>query len=371
MDDNENYHAPRIIAFYLPQYHPIPENDLWWGEGFTEWTNVVKAKPLFRGHDQPHVPADLGYYDLRSPQVRHAQADLAKAYGIYGFCYYHYWFEGKRLLELPLNEVLRSGEPDFPFCICWANENWSRNWDGKQDSVLIKQNYSLEDDALHIKELIPILADRRYIKINGKPIILVYRVNNLPDPNATSKLWREEVIKAGFPGIYLCSVISLVKLNFDPRRIGFDAAVSFPPNFAPLEPRLRPLWRRVFRRLKILKGDPFSSNKVISYPLFAERIRNMPYPNYKVFPGVMPGWDNSPRRKERALIFTQSTPKSYGRWLRSAINLTMHHLQGEEQLVFINAWNEWAEGNHLEPDSKWGRAYLEETHKSIIQSIPT
>ncbi|MDJ0634982.1 MAG: glycoside hydrolase family 99-like domain-containing protein [Xenococcaceae cyanobacterium MO_188.B29] len=183
----------KAIAFYLPQYHPIPENDKWWGKGFTEWTSVAKAKPLFKDHYQPHLPADLGFYDLRLPEVRQAQADLAREYGIYGFCYYHYWFNGKRLLERPFNEVLESGKPDFPFCLCWANENWTRRWDGQDREILIEQKYSVVDDREHIKSLISAFKDPRYIKIDGKPLFLIYRVNSLPDPSLTQKIWREEV----------------------------------------------------------------------------------------------------------------------------------------------------------------------------------
>src|ERR1035438_6297622 len=194
---------PRAIAFYLPQYHPIPENDAWWGKGFTEWISVTKARPLFKGHYQPQLPADLGFYDLRVPEARRAQAGLAREYGIHGFCYYHYWFHGKRLLERPFNDVLESGKPAFPFCLCWANENWTRRWDGKEEQVLLKQVYSIEDDIQHIRALLPVFKDSRYIKVNGKPVFLVYRIGNLPAPAETLRRWREEAAKAGLPGLYI------------------------------------------------------------------------------------------------------------------------------------------------------------------------
>jgi len=190
----------RAIALYLPQFHPVPENDEWWGRGFTEWRNVAKAKALFPGHYQPHLPADLGFYDLRLPEVREAQAELASQHGIHGFCYYHYWFNGRRILERPFNEVLESGKPDFPFCLCWANENWTRVWDGGERNVLLEQHYSFEDDLAHIRSLIPAFKDPRYIRINGKPLFLVYRTELLPDPAKTAALWQKEAIKAGLPG---------------------------------------------------------------------------------------------------------------------------------------------------------------------------
>lgn len=217
----------RAIAFYLPQFHPVPENDEWWGKGFTEWTNVTKAKPAFRNHYQPHLPSDLGFYDLRLPEIREQQAELARQYGIHGFCYYHYWFNGRRILERPLNEVLSSGNPDFPFCVCWANENWTRVWDGGEKELLLKQEYSLEDDRAHIRSLIDTLSDERYIRIDNKPLFLVYRTGLLPNPKMTSDVWREEAQKAGLADLYLVRVESHGDYT-DPADIGFDA--TFPPD---------------------------------------------------------------------------------------------------------------------------------------------
>ena len=360
--------APRAIAFYLPQFHPIPENDLWWGTGFTEWRNVAKAQSLFPGHYQPHIPANLGFYDLRLPEARIAQAQLAKAYGIHGFCYWHYWFNGKRVLERPFEEVLKSGEPDFPFCLAWANENWTRRWDGEDQEVLLYQGYSLEDDKAHIRSLLPAFNDPRYITINGKPLFLVYRVNSFPDPAATARLWRDEAVKAGLPGLYLCTVTSLPELNFDPKLIGFDAAVDFQPAWGDLPCREIPRSpKNLFSFLKKQKpvNPAYATNAVRSYRAVVENMMIRPRPEFKLFPGVTPGWDNSPRRKADACIFTDSEPETYGRWLRHAVSESLRRFEGEEKLVFINAWNEWAEGNHLEPDLKWGLRYLEETWNAV------
>lgn len=362
----------RAIAFYLPQYHPIPENDEWWGKGFTEWTNTAKAKPLFEGHYQPHVPADLGFYDLRLPEAREAQAALARAHGIHGFCYYHYWFGGRRLLERPFNDVLASGRPDFPFCLCWANENWTRRWDGEDQQVLLAQNYTLEDDLAHIRWLVNAFRDRRYITIDGKPLLLVYRANLLPNAARTARIWREEVAKAGLPGLYLCMVTGLPQLEFDPESIDFDSAVEFQPNWARLPHREAPpsntLLGSVFKSLAPLGREAYSDNKIWNYGGLVEAMTALPAPAHKQFPGVTPGWDNSPRRKTYALIFKESDPSIYGRWLRHAIRESLRRFRGDERLVFINAWNEWAEGNHLEPDLKWGTRYLQETRSALMEA---
>ena len=227
-DDDFPPERPKLLAFYLPQFHPIPENDEWWGTGFTEWRNVMKAKPQFPGHYQPHVPSELGFYDLRVPEVRERQADLARQFGIHGFCYYHYWFHGKRLLETPFNEVLASGSPDFPFALCWANEEWTRNWDAQTGRVLMEQRYSEEDDRAHIQWLIKAFTDSRYIKIDGRPLVLIYRAKKLPDARRTTDLWRSEAHRAGFPDLYLCKVES--HGDYDaPESDGFDANVAFFP----------------------------------------------------------------------------------------------------------------------------------------------
>lgn len=360
---------PRLISFYLPQFHPIPENNHWWGKGFTEWTNVARARPLVKGHYQPHLPAELGFYDLRLPETRQAQANLARQYGIFGFCYYHYWFNGKRLLQRPLDEVLKSGEPDFPFCVCWANENWTRRWNGEEQDVLMKQTYSAADDLAHIRALIPSFQDPRYIKINGRPLVLIYRVSSLPQPRQTADIWRQEAIKAGFPDLYLCTVVSLAALDFDPTSIGFDAAVDFPPNCnhrtQPIKP-IRCRFRKLDRQARRFFRDPYCEHAILRYSDLATNIMNRPEPEYKLFPCVAPGFDNSARRKSGASIYVGSTPEVYRKWLDRSINQTQRRFENrDERLVFVNAWNEWAEGNHLEPDQKWGHRYLEETKSAL------
>jgi len=218
----------RPIALYLPQFHPIPENDEWWGKGFTEWINVVKAKPSYKGHYQPHLPADLGFYDLRLEEVRQAQATMAKMHGIYGFCYYHYWFSSRRILERPFQEVFETRKPDFPFMLCWANENWTRTWDGLDDNILLKQNYSEEDDRLHIQSLIPFFNDKRYIKIGGRPVFAIYRSSLIPDPKSTIKIWRDEALKHGLE-LYLCRFESFGENGKNYVDDGFDAGIDFQP----------------------------------------------------------------------------------------------------------------------------------------------
>jgi len=357
--------APRVIAYYLPQFHPIPENDEWWGKGFTEWTNVAKAKPLFPGHYQPHLPADLGFCDLRVPETRQAQADLAREYGIYGFCYYHYWFSGRELLERPLREVLESGEPDFPFCICWANENWTRRWDGGESQILMRNEYSNEDDVAHFHHLLPYLRDSRYITIDGKPLLSIYRIDELPHPADTVSRWRDEASKAGLPGLYVCYIIANGRISPEPERYGCDACVERHMNGPGLP------WRMRSGRHGILRGAPaedgYSVHYVNSYrDMVAAALYDTPS-GVKVFSCVAPGWDNSPRRHSGARIYTDSTPELYGLWLRCALRRTCQCYTGDERVLFVDAWNEWGEGAHLEPDTRWGHAYLAATRTALVQ----
>jgi lipopolysaccharide biosynthesis protein len=355
----------RSLAFYLPQFHPIPENDEWWGEGFTEWTNVVPATPRFRGHRQPHVPADLGFYDLRVPEVRAAQADLALRFGVSGFCYYHYWFEGRRLLERPFDEVLRSGEPDFPFCLCWANENWTSAWDGKARDVLVRQTYSSKDDLAHIRWLGAAFSDRRYIRIGGKPLLLVYRAHHLPDPLRTAECWRAEAQRLGLGEIYLCSMQTGPAARIDPATLGFDAAVQFAPFYNLVRRHGRSLPARVAHRY--MPVEPLSTRHALyEYSDVIKDHLAVPSPPYVLHPCVTPGFDNSPRRPDQgATILRGSTPELYESWLREVVQ-RLQLSSNDEKLVFVNAWNEWAEGNHLEPCQRWGTRYLE-AHARVLE----
>jgi lipopolysaccharide biosynthesis protein len=349
------------IAFYLPQYHPIPENDEWWGPGFTEWRSVVRGVPLFSGHYQPHIPGELGFYDLRLSETRAAQAELARAHGISAFCYYHYWFNGRRLLERPFAEVLASREPDFPFCLCWANEKWTRAWDGTSGHVLVDQVYSEEDDRDHIRWLAEAFKDDRYVRVDGKPLFLVYRVRDMPDPLATALTWREEACRLGIGEIFLARVESFPDEHDDPRAIGFDAAVEFQPDGASLPEPLGRDWRSLLRFRS--SADVFVERRVFDYQRLVEQALTKPSPPYRRFPCVTPSWDNSPRRTTGGWIFHGSNPDSFERWLTAVAIAEATH--PEPRLLFINAWNEWAEGNHLEPDLHAGRAYLEATARAL------
>lgn len=359
----------KTIAFYLPQYHPIPENDEWWGKGFTEWTNVSKAKPLFTDHYQPHLPADLGFYDLRLPEARQTQADLAKAYGIHGFCYYHYWFTGQRLLERPFNDVLATNEPDFPFCLCWANENWTRRWDGQDEDILAEQVYGEADDRQHLRYLATAFQDPRYIHIDGKPLFLVYRANKIPHPLVTTKTWRDEARILGIGEIFLARVESCYDEQNDPKALGFDAAVEFQPDWSRLGwPLQRGRKWSLARKLKLAE-PAYANNTIYDYATIVERMLAKPLSTYKRFPCVTPAWDNAARRKDgNATILHNSTPEVYEKWLETVVQRELSN-PSSDRIVFINAWNEWAEGNHLEPCQKWGHAYLEATQK-VLKTVP-
>jgi len=351
----------RLIAFHLPQFHPIPENDAWWGKGFTEWTNVARARPHFPGHYQPHVPADLGYYDLRLPETRAAQTELARAYGIEGFCYYHYWFEGRRLLERPVNEVLASGEPRFPFCLCWANESWSRRWLGEARDVLMPQTYSAEDDVSHIRWLMRAFADPRYLRVNDRPLFLVYRPTDLPDPRRTTDLWRAECVRQGLPEPYLAATDAHCP-GVDCRRLGFDATLAFKPELAALPYHLddRPRLGKLRRNLQFGVWDP--RLKIHEYAA-AQRAMMAHQRAHPAIPSVLVGWDNSPRRGRNALVLTNPDPAAFERTLAEAIDQVRDRPR-DERMVFINAWNEWAEGNHLEPDLRFGHRFLEAVRRA-------
>ena len=343
----------RVIAFYLPQFHTIPENDAWWGAGFTEWHNVTRALPQFEGHQQPRLPADLGFYDLRTPGVMRAQAALAREAGIEGFCSYFYWFGGKTLLEAPLRGWLDDPTIELPMCLCWANENWSRRWDGRAEDILIAQAHSDEDDLAFIAHVADYLRDPRYIRVDGKPLLLVYRPHLLPDAAATARRWRDWCRDAGIGELQLAYVQSFERP--DPRDIGFDAAVEFPPNMSTPP--------SIVDRQALLNPD--FSGDVLDWRALANNIAARPLPAYPLYPGVNPGWDNEPRRSGKGRVFAHASPRGYRDWLRTTIHGRLGDFAPKDRIVFINAWNEWAEGAVLEPDTRLGHAWLAATRDAL------
>lgn len=344
----------RPIAIYLPQYHPIPENDKAWGEGFTEWTNVKKAKPLFEEHYQPHVPhEDIGYYDLRNPNVLIKQAQIAEQYGIYGFAFYHYWFNGQLLLNTPLENMLKLKEPNFPFLYIWANENWTKRWDGRDNEIIIKQNFSLEDDLKHIKYLCEnVFCDSRYIRIDNKPVFAIYRTELFPDIAVTAKVWKEKVKEYGFDDLYLVRVENFIK-NINPEDIGFDAAMEFAPNFHLHQAKL-----------------PSNSNlQLFDYKEVVKRQlvdTVQSYPRYKT---IFPIWDNTARKKENGTVYLNTSLEAFRLSLRETIKYTKHNFKENQQYLFINAWNEWAEGCHIEPDMIHGYSFLETIQEEVRSNV--
>ena len=351
----------KAIAFYLPQYHPIPENDEWWGKGFTEWANVAKAVPQFEGHYQPRQPGELGFYDLRVPEVQARQIELAKLYGIHGFCFHYYWFTGgKRLLERPLNQFLDHAEWDFPFCICWANENWTRSWDGNDDEILIEQRYEPQDGEQFIEDLAPVLKDPRYIRVDGKPLIIVYQTNDLPNPRKTAEIWRQHCRSSGIGDLFLVAAQSFGLT--DPRPYGFDAAVEFPPHNLGHRP--------VHDTAKMI-NDVYEGH-ILDYEYLVAQATAKKRPDYVLFRTVAPGWDNEARIPGRGQSYVGSSPLSYFRWLDFAVKATdREHTDNDQKFVFINAWNEWAEGAYLEPDRRYGYAYLDATRKALTVARTT
>jgi lipopolysaccharide biosynthesis protein len=369
----------KLIAYYLPQYYPIPENDEWWGKGFTEWTNVTKAKPLFEGHYQPRFPRDLGYYDLRVSETRILQAELAREHGIYGFCYYHYWFgNGKKLLERPAQEVLKSKEPDFPFCFCWANETWKGIWFGKSGSTLVEQTYpGIQDYKAHFDYLLPFFQDDRYIKVDGKPLFVIYIAQNLPNVKQFTDLFREWAHQAGLKGMYLLT--ARWDRNWNPIENGLDAVIDpsfFEARYGKALPPLKlSIQERLLRKLKIITKPVFEwdvekRDKPLIFE-YAEAIKflisNEKY-EFDCYPCVIPDWDNSARAGNKSLIFKNSTPELWEKHLIEAMQ-KVKHLPEEKQFIFVKSWNEWAEGNYLEPDQKWGRAYLEVVKKLLSKKF--
>lgn len=379
----------RVIAFYLPQFHPIPENDKWWGKGFTEWTNVGKARPLFKGHYQPRVPADLGYYDLRMPDVREAQAQMAREAGIEGFCYWHYWFgNGKQLLERPFNEVLESGKPDFPFCLGWANETWTnKSWEeGTRQmklSVLMEQQYNEEDHYKHFYALLPAFKDKRYIQVDGKPVFVVFRPLEIPDARSFIGCWQRLAHENGLKGIHFVGVCQ----NFDPSTqtirntlnhhndldqsatlykkvfdAGFDAVNSRGVFRADVIVRKkieifkRYIFRKCFNVYLVSHCKQEEINKYLYVPSDTKEY---------VYPTLLPNWDRSARSGKKARIYTDSTPEVFRDQFKHALTL-IKNKQPEHKILFLQSWNEWAEGNYVEPDLRYGHGFLDVLKECIF-----
>ena len=369
--ENVEKAKPRVIAFYLPQYHPTPDNDKWWGKGFTEWTNVGKAKPLFRGHYQPKVPADLGYYDLRLPEVRAAQAELAKEAGIEGFCYYHYWFgDGKQELEMPFNEVVRTGEPDFPFCLCWANESWhAKFWDkdGKASSkrLLIEQRYlGHEDNVKHFYSLLPAFKDKRYIKVDGKLLFMIYRPLDFENVSEFIQDWQKLAQENGLEGFHFVGQLSGKSLNdleqtsFEPLfSLGIDAVNTV--RLATAFASARSFSLKLKQRINIvLKGMPRIGEYKDLYPCFlGENDKRDDF-----YPTIIPNWDHTPRSGKNGTVLAGSTPDLFREHIREVLNAVANK---KSPMIFLKSWNEWGEGNYMEPDLKYGRQYIEVLRSEI------
>lgn len=350
----------KIIAFYLPQYHQIPENDEWWGEGFTEWTNTKKAKPLFKGHNQPRIPLNENYYNLLDYKTQKWQINLAKQYGIYGFCYYHYWFNGKMLLEQPMEKMLHDKTLDFPFCISWANEPWTRSWDGLTSEVIMPQEYSANDNERHFNYLLSFFKDQRYIKIDNKPLVLIYKLASMPN-NGVSLIncWNELAKQNGFDGIYFVETLNGVQKN--PVSKDTEAVLFFEPSYTVHHDIKK--YERLFNRLRNLPKSLLLGKlyfKTLSYDLIWKKIiERQPLNNKTTFKGCFIDWDNTARKRKKAMIFNSVNPQKFGDNFRKLV------IDYKEEFLFVNAWNEWAEGTYLEPDCKNKYSYLEEISKSI------
>ncbi|MCL1899407.1 MAG: glycoside hydrolase family 99-like domain-containing protein [Promicromonosporaceae bacterium] len=346
--------ATRAIAFYLPQFHQIPENDTWWGEGFTEWTNVRSSRPLFSGHHQPQVPGELGYYDLADVEVMRSQASLARKYGLNAFCFYFYWFGGKTLLEAPLRNWLEDPSIDFPFLLCWANENWTRRWDGLEHDILIAQQHSPEDDLAFIDHVSPYLRDPRYLRVNGRPVLLVYKPELLPDAAATARRWRDRCRENGVGELHL--VFQRSSNTGAPAEYGFDAEAEFPPRSTPN--------RSIEGPASLGPGPAYRDWE------YAANSVGPPSNTHRIYPGAMPSWDNTPRRGKDGSVFLHSSPQKFTTWLTAACRRSLAEAKGEDDaLVFINSWNEWAEGAQIEPDARYGYARLESVR--LAQALTT
>ena len=360
----------KVIAFYLPQFHPIPENDAWWGTGFTEWTSVGKAQKYYRGHIQPNVPADLGYYDLRLPEVRIAQAELAREAGVVAFCYWHYWFgDGKQLLEKPLEEVVRLGEPDFPFCLGWANHSWlNKSWNRERQTIipklLMEQKYlGVNDHIDHFYKMLPVFSDKRYYKVHGKLLFLVYDPFALPDFREFKKTWNLLATQNGLPEFFFIANLEDASKVSHPTIMEYDA-ISLCRLYAPWRiegNKIYSFYRKVTRNISRLLN--VSINK-ITYKKAIEYIDTPIYEHTNVYPNIIPRWDNSPRRGPGAYIYHNSTPTLFKRHVKMILR-RVHRKQNEDKIVFLKSWNEWAEGNYMEPDTRWGKGYIQALKEAL------
>lgn len=354
----------KIIAFYLPQFHPTLNNNKWWGAGFTEWTNVAKAKPLFPGHYQPKIPADLGFYDLRVPEVRNLQAELASEAGVYGFCYYHYWFgNGKQELELPFNEVLASGEPDFPFCLCWANETWSRKFWNKDGAVtgsktLVEQCYLGEkDDILHFNTLLPAFNDKRYIRIDEKPIFVIYKPLDFYNINKFILLWNKLAENNGLKGIFFIAYSTDVDNEYQKlKSLGFDAINSCRLN--------RNTKRSLGWAVRKITSLVFQTPRRISYRIISRKLVTETEKKNDIFPTIVPNWDHTPRSGINGDLFTNSTPELFEIHAKHALKYIADK-PDNRKYCFLKSWNEWGEGNYMEPDLKYGKGYIHALKRAI------
>ena len=345
------------IALYLTQFHTIPENDEWWGKGFTEWTNVTKATPLFPGHYQPHLPLET-FYDLSGIDVMKKQVELAKNYGIYGFCFHYYWYSGRRLLEKPLESYLNTKEGlDFPFCINWANHSWTRVWDASENEILIEQKYSEADDLACIADICRYFNDERYIRINGKPLVSIYSQSHMPDPNRTIEIWRDYCKKNGFGEIH---VIGMDSDTWNPMVYDFDGGVASAPH------DINNYFSEMFHKTTVaMKNLAICNIKDIE-----KYVREKPYLNDgrdNLYRGIITSFDNTARRSDIVHAISV-TPELYKEWLLDILQSSKKNFETGNRLVFINAWNEWAEGMHLEPDRKYGYAYLQATVDAVLES---
>ncbi|MBL7707169.1 MAG: glycoside hydrolase family 99-like domain-containing protein [Taibaiella sp.] len=356
------------LAFYLPQFHPIPENNQWWGPGFTEWTRVANAKPLFKGHHQPIIPADLGFYDLRLAKTRSDQAELAKKYGVHGFIYYHYWFgKGKMLLEQPLEEVIELGEPDFPFCLCWANHSWYNTWEaGKKNQVFMEQTYNgMEDVKKHVAYLAPIFNDKRYIKIDGAPVFMIFAAD-IKEMEFIIKAYKEEAKNYGIKDIYFIAS-NVANDSMDYKKVGFDARISGAYGKALGQATAQ---QNIIEKLKYKLNRAVNPSypRIVDYVKVSEMMEEEKSSSIPTFPMVLPNWDNTARKEKFGFILKGATPQLFKQNLKKSVAYLQNATGLPEHFLILKSWNEWAEGNILEPDTKYGHQYLQVLKEVIDES---